>query len=238
MDAGEQGGAEATGEGGAAGASIVGSAGTDMAAGGSDGGNMGSAGADTAGAGGTDGEDMGSAGKMAAGGTDSGDMGSAGADTAGAGGTDAGDCLGDAADEASCAALPTTECDGAAEGFSNPVYDTCVSAGSLRPGVFAEVVACLSAVEADVCDADAETSATECLDDAKARACASSTAEAECKTIVGLCTDLTQEDCVQELTPYPAGTQQWASGCMDPAGEGYDAAFEGTCAERLDACIG
>jgi hypothetical protein len=167
----------------------------------------------------------------------------------GAGGTDSegaagaggqGECLGDVGDpsiEFPCDGIVDTDCDAATELLTNPALDYCSAAEyQLRPDVLLATAECLKEIE-DPCSETATAEVQNCIDEAAGNACESSTTGDQCTAIHEDCTDLSENDCAESLDALNEGAQITAADCMDPTGETFDAAFEGTCVERFAVCV-
>lgn len=139
-----------------------------------------------------------------------------------------------------CDVLPTTDCDPNEEILLNPVYDTCNIVGfRLRPAAAAALADCLAEI-GDPCAEGVSVDVQWCLDWLDGRGCASTTGAQACTTIQeSTCVGLTSDACASSIELFTESEQSIvAQDCMDPGGEYYDPAFEGTCSDRFEQCSG
>jgi hypothetical protein len=243
-----------TPDGGTGGSGATSSGGKGGKAGSATGGGGGSGGAGArAGAGGTSGGAGGGAsgsGGMARGGADS------GADSGGVvpeGGNET--CLGDTAPplpdagagvdicDTLPAALDGCHPDSGVEGLA-PAYSVCSDFEySARPGVFADVVKCLTAASApaDPCGTAAFNYAVGCYDSAVARACPRPSTDGglvnPCGAFVAACTTVTAAECNGAFRSFSEEGAGEFSYCIDLATPaGGDAGVEGDCRTAFWAC--
>lgn len=204
-----------------------------------------SAGGDAGGAGGASAASGGAGGDKTAAGAGGESLGGAG----GAGGApEVGECLGSLA-EGGAGGEPGVE--PSLEDLCGAFFDTCPGAENLppsysacegvrhhvTPGVAVAFADCITALSTDdQCD---EVKVTECFTGLKGRGCTNPGRVAACASITSNCEFVTEAECLSVLDFVSEDMSDAVKGCMDPADEGwYNPNFGGSCAERLDYCVG